>query len=382
MSESLVIQITPGVNPALGRALRDVVAEVRFEELPARSGVCGLVAPAVDLRAAGPHPASVGILGLIRSLDEAAACAAIGAMSALATAPVETLVEAAVAAAERRTVLRSGRPAYSDDLVDTLHAQLRSLTERRQGWEHEVRTPLGIIRSNAANLRDGIDGPITADQGDSIESILDAATQLERLLDRDQIPRPNTPPIVLPSEMRNQRRRTRVGEGGIGRTLVHIVPLVRRVVAQFTASAERQGVALRLSAASDLPMIWVDEVKIIQLVSNLVSNALKHGGDARSIQVRVAEESVTGAAEMYGIRLTVRDSGAGIREDLIERIFERGVRGYGDQPAPPGLGLGLTVSRDLVASHGGRLWAENLPEGGAAFHAILPVDLRSLHLRG
>lgn len=380
MSKSLVIQIAPGVNPELGRALRHAVAEVRFEALPARSGVCGLVAPAIGLSAAGPQPASVGVLGLICSLEEAAACAAIGAMSALATAPVETLVEAAVAAASRGTVLRSGRPAYSDGLVDTLHAQLRSLTERRHGWEHEVRTPLGIIRSNAANLRDGIDGPITADQGDSIESVLDAATQLERLLDREQFPRPNIPPIVLPNELPNQRRGTRVVEGGTGRALIHIVPLVRRVVAQFTATAERQGVALRLSAASDLPMIWIDEVKITQLVSNLISNALKHGGDARSIQVRVAGESVTGVIALHGIRLTVRDSGDGIREDLIERIFERGVRGYGDKPAPPGLGLGLTVSRDLVAAHGGRLWAENLPEGGAAFHAVLPVDLRSFPL--
>jgi len=376
LSDLLVIQVTPGVSAELAQELGKV-ADVRFKSLPTGSEVSGLVVPAIELGAAGPQPTSVGVLALIHSLDEAAACAAVGATSALRTAPLETLVQSALVAAERGMLQARGSLPDSDELVDTLHAQLRSLTQRRHAWEHEVRTPLGIIRSNAANLRDGIDGPTTEDQDDSIRSILDAVTQLERLLERDRFSRPNIPAIVLPSERSNERRGGAVDERVPGRTLIHMVPLIRRVLGQFTAISERKGVAMEFSAAEDLPKIWVDEVKITQLVSNLLSNALKHGGDAASIHVRVAEESVIGSVAIRGIRLTVQDGGDGIRDDLIERIFERGVRGYGDDTAPPGLGLGLAVSRDLVAAHGGRLWAENLPEGGAAFHAVLPVDLRS-----
>jgi|GEM_PF-7063081 len=368
----LCIQLAPGVPSGLGAALSAVGVQVRVASLPVLPGTHGVVILAADLGAAGEQPGSIGLLALIEHPSEAVAASMSGASSALRSSATDSLVAAAVAVAER--FQRLAAPSGDDALVDTLHAQLRALTERRQGWEHEVRTPLGIIRSNAANLRDGIDGPVTPDQRESIDSILSASTQLEHLLERDRYTRPNLP--AIPSVGMDQRQGSRVASGGSGRTLVSLVPLVRRVLGQFMAGAERQGVVLRLSAPSDLASVWLDEVKITQLLSNLVGNALKHSKNAELVQVLVREEA-PGTLPMAGVRITVQDSGEGVPADMLERIFERGVRGASHPDAPPGRGLGLTVSRDLVAAHGGELWAENLAEGGAAFHAVLPVDLRS-----
>jgi len=258
-----------------------------------------------------------------------------------------------------------------DPLVESLHAQLRALTERRQGWEHEVRTPLGVIRSNAANLRDGIDGPLTDDMRESVGSILSAVMQLEGLLDRERFTSPNIPAVGAPV----RRSGGRHAQGG--RARVEIVPLVRRVVGQFAARAEREGVALTFSASAELPGIWLDEVKITQVISNLLQNALEHSKGADTVHVLVTDEPAGLTLPMAALRITVRDSGRGIPPELLDRIFERGVRGRSEETAPPGRGLGLTVTRDLVGAHGGRLWAENRREGGAAFHVVLPVDLRT-----
>ncbi|MCO4769259.1 MAG: sensor histidine kinase [Deltaproteobacteria bacterium] len=263
----------------------------------------------------------------------------------------------------------------SDLLVDSLHAQLRALTERRQAWEHEVRTPLGIIRSNAANIRDGIDGPVSEDQAESIASVLAAVAQLERLLERDRYTKPNIPSIT--TDQIERRQGARLATGGAGRSQIQLGPLVREVVAQFAVAAEQEGVRLSFSCSDGLPPIWLDRVKITQLVSNLVGNALKHSQSADSVRVTVVAEPAGRVLTLDALRLSVQDSGKGIPVELLERIFERGVRGYSDRSAPPGRGIGLTVSRDLVAAHGGRLWAENVGEGGAVFHAVLPVDLRS-----
>ena len=71
---------------------------------------------------------------------------------------------------------------------------------------------------------------------------------------------------------------------------------------------------------------------------------------------------------MRDVHFAIRDSGTGIPPELIERLFEPFVT-----TKPDGLGLGLSISRTIVAAHGGRLWAENNPDGGATMHVLLPV---------
>ena len=82
---------------------------------------------------------------------------------------------------------------------------------------------------------------------------------------------------------------------------------------------------------------------------------------------------MTAAADRDGsVHLAVRDRGPGIEPGLIDRLFEPFVT-----TKPEGLGLGLSIARTIVAAHGGRLWAENNPDGGATIHCLLAVTERS-----
>jgi signal transduction histidine kinase len=120
------------------------------------------------------------------------------------------------------------------------------------------------------------------------------------------------------------------------------------------------------SLAKDLPLIEVDPVQIQQVLVNLVSNALDAmrwtPPDRRKVEISTAGN---GDNE---VRLSVRDYGTGLRAEVHERLFDRFFT-----TKEQGLGMGLAIVRSIVESHGGKIDAENVPDGGARFHFTLPV---------
>lgn len=129
-------------------------------------------------------------------------------------------------------------------------------------------------------------------------------------------------------------------------------------------------VAMRLELAAGLPEVRGDRAQLQQVVLNLVLNGLEamqggaRAGD-RTLVIRTARDGAE------GVRLAVRDSGPGIDEAHVDRLF---------QPLhttkPEGLGMGLAIARTIVEAHGGRLGAANNPAGGATFHFTLPAATR------
>ncbi|MBA2518653.1 MAG: ATP-binding protein, partial [Chloroflexia bacterium] len=121
-----------------------------------------------------------------------------------------------------------------------------------------------------------------------------------------------------------------------------------------------------------VPVIW-DEVRIEQVLANLLGNAIKHtpGGEIRIILEFTADDR---------IRIEVRDSGPGIPEALLATLFDRYVRGRpganGGQTEASGLGLGLYISRLIARAHGGDLSVANVEHGGARFLLTLPRAAR------
>ena len=118
------------------------------------------------------------------------------------------------------------------------------------------------------------------------------------------------------------------------------------------------------SVPDNLQVCW-DQDRIAQVVSNLIKNAIVHTEGGR-ISVSCKQEDNQAV-------ITVSDSGTGIPEDRMDIIFEPHVRLPGKN-RPVGSGLGLYIAKGIVETHGGRIWAENLPEGGARFTVILPLD--------
>jgi signal transduction histidine kinase/HAMP domain-containing protein len=143
---------------------------------------------------------------------------------------------------------------------------------------------------------------------------------------------------------------------------VDLVDVVRKVVEQFSDELSKAGCTVRLAA--EHPLVgWWDSSRLEQVVTNLLSNALKYGA-GKPIDVTVEESHGTA-------RLIVHDSGIGITEEDQERIFARferavSVRHYG------GLGLGLYITRQIITAHGGTIRVSSQPAAGATFTVELP----------
>ena len=126
--------------------------------------------------------------------------------------------------------------------------------------------------------------------------------------------------------------------------------------------ARQRGVTLRVEAPGEL-WAMADRLKVRQVLQNLIQNAIRHAGS----QVSVHAERVRGGGADRA-RLSVLDDGPGVPEALLPVIFDRYQRGAGS-----GTGLGLSICREFVELHGGEIWAEPGPKGGARFLFELPL---------
>jgi len=139
--------------------------------------------------------------------------------------------------------------------------------------------------------------------------------------------------------------------------------VVASVVDELHSLFGARGLALEL-APSDRVDAMMDREAIMQVIRNLLSNAMKFSSTGNSIEVSVQDRN--GAA-----LITVSDRGPGIPEEQLETIFDQFVQSKLTKTQAGGTGLGLAISRELISGHGGRIWAENRPGGGATFFVEL-----------
>ena len=137
--------------------------------------------------------------------------------------------------------------------------------------------------------------------------------------------------------------------------------LVRDVVEALEPLATRQNISLQMQVLGTVPAISCDGERIVQVLSNLVSNAIKVG--ARSITVSVE-------ARPDVVLFTVSDNGTGIRREDLPHMFDRYWRAKATKYK--GTGLGLPISKGIVDAHGGRLWIESEVGVGSRFRVALP----------
>jgi signal transduction histidine kinase len=155
--------------------------------------------------------------------------------------------------------------------------------------------------------------------------------------------------------------RITAGRLALDRERVDLVALVREVVGRYPEPERKSPITVQADGALVGP--W-DRLRLEQVVSNLVGNALKYG-DGKPIEVEVEH------ADHHAI-LRVRDHGIGISADDQQRIFERYERAVADRNVG-GLGLGLWIVRQVVEAHGGRISVESEPGNGATFVVEIPT---------
>jgi two-component system sensor histidine kinase BaeS len=137
--------------------------------------------------------------------------------------------------------------------------------------------------------------------------------------------------------------------------------LIGEVLHAFGPGATAAGVTLASESTVDLPILDVDPVRIREVLSNLVANALRHTPPGGRI-------TVGGSVTPSSVILTVSDTGPGIDPELLPHVFDRFVKGTGSR----GSGLGLAIARGLVEAHGGTIGVDSRPGDGTTFRVELP----------
>ncbi|HEY0139456.1 MAG TPA: PAS domain S-box protein [Thermoanaerobaculia bacterium] len=209
---------------------------------------------------------------------------------------------------------------------------------------HDLRNPLTKIALSADLLADAP----AEDQRDLVQTIRTAARQMERLI-QDLL----------------DVARVEAGRLSVEREYIDPEPLVRDACASHAPLAEQKGQRIVCRMDQPLPQICADRDRLVQVFGNLIGNALKFTPERGTITIEATPVD-------RGVQFAVLDTGNGIPEADLRQVF----RPYwqAKKTAHMGAGLGLAIVRGIVEAHGGKVWAENAPGGGALFRFTIPVD--------
>jgi two-component system sensor histidine kinase BaeS len=208
---------------------------------------------------------------------------------------------------------------------------------------HELRTPLAVVQGNLEAILDGVHEADATHLG----AILEETRVLGRLVD--------------------DLRTVALSESGslpLHREPSDLSIVATDAVAGFRPAATAAGVDLSVDIAEEVPLLDVDPVRIREVVSNLVANALRHTSAGGSVAVDALVGDLGRA-----VVVTVRDTGAGIDPELLPHVFDRFAKSAGSR----GSGLGLAIARGLVEAHGGTIEVESAPGRGSTFRFRIPI---------
>ncbi|MFH0985503.1 MAG: hybrid sensor histidine kinase/response regulator [Candidatus Omnitrophota bacterium] len=214
---------------------------------------------------------------------------------------------------------------------------------------HELRTPLAIIKQFSGIISDEIPGKLTEDQKQYVEIIRSSTDRLVRLInDLLDISKIESGSVVLK------------------RTLVEMGRMAHNVIFALQPQADQKHIELRADFHEPLPAIYFDSEKIVQVLTNLIGNAIKFTPEHGRVTVAITEKE----KEM---EFSVADTGPGISPEDMSKVFKRFQQfGRTAGSGAKGTGLGLAISKQLVEMHGGRIWVESKEGAGSRFIFTLP----------
>jgi len=219
---------------------------------------------------------------------------------------------------------------------------------------HELKTPLTSMRQFLSLTLDGLGGPVTDDQREFLELSLESCDQM----------------TVHVNDLVDVAR-IETGKFALAPTMVDVGELVRKLIPSLTPAAEEKGVTLSHRVADDVPPVRADETRLVQVVTNLVNNAVKFTPRDGRVRVRVQPDP----DRADSVRVDVSDTGRGIPEESLCRIFDRLYQSREtDWSTVGGLGLGLHLCREIVRLHGGEIGVESEMGKGSTFRFSIPVE--------
>jgi signal transduction histidine kinase len=248
-------------------------------------------------------------------------------------------------AVERKELMRA--------LEATRKQQLEFKDQFLSHVSHELRTPLTCIHQYVTLLLDGLAGPVAPNQTDHLKSVLKSVNQLHAMI-RDLL----------------EATRAESGKLRIEPRCIDIGALIQQAVAMMRPAAAEKRIGLEVGLDPAIPLVYADPDRALEVLINLIDNAIKFTAPEGSVVVKAS----TVETDPTAVYLSVGDTGRGIPQEALPRVFERL---YQDPNAVDGnrsgLGLGLYIAREIVVRHGGRMWVASELGTGATFSFTLPL---------
>ena len=215
---------------------------------------------------------------------------------------------------------------------------------------HELRTPLHIIQGTLEGIVDGVYEPTT----EHINNTLDETKLLARLVSDLQT-------LSL----------AETGNLPLHPTRFLLADLIHDLTSSFASQAASQDIELQTNITDLNQHLTADYDRLNQVLSNLVSNALRHTPEAGTISI----ETGTGSSEERNVRITVKDTGSGIASEDLPFVFDRFWRGDKSRSGRAHSGLGLAITKQLIVAHHGTIEVQSQVGKGTSFIIELPNSL-------
>jgi len=211
---------------------------------------------------------------------------------------------------------------------------------------HEMRTPMTSIKGSIELLLGGYAGELPAESTELLGICLTAVDRLIRLIND----------LLDISKIESGKMELHLAR-------LNVTDCVHKSMRSLRSLAEVNKVTIRAEPEERLPEVMADRDRLEQVITNLLSNALKYSPSEKDVRVRVA-------AVDNSVRVSVSDEGPGIPPDQLGKVFDRFQQLAG---AKKGTGLGLTIARALVEQHRGRMWVESELGHGTSFYFEIPA---------
>jgi len=213
---------------------------------------------------------------------------------------------------------------------------------------HELRTPLTSIKEGISLLREGVGGAVPEKQKRLLAILSEESKRLINLVNS-----------LLDLSKMEAGMMTYTFQPG------NLAPLIERAATEMIPLIEARKITLKTKIDEKLPVIQIDREKILQVLRNLIGNAVKFTPEGG--QVRVVARLMN-----RGVEVSVSDTGPGITKENLTTIFEKFRQAHlKNSDYIRGTGLGLAIVKHVITAHGGRVWAESEPGQGSSFIFVL-----------
>lgn len=237
-----------------------------------------------------------------------------------------------------------------NQMSEDLDALMQSRRQMTADIAHDLRTPLTVIGGYVESMRDGVLKPTT----ERLNLIHSEVLHLQRLVE----------------DLRTLSQAD-AGELSLNRESTPIVDLLARVAQSYRPLADKQSITIKTEFRENLPPVFADPDRLTQVLSNLVTNALRYSPEGGEIIFRAWQEP---QQERQSLWIAVQDNGAGIAPEALPHIFDRFYRADSARSNGSESGLGLAIAKSIIEAHGGSIRASSQPSKGTQIQICLPLN--------